>query len=50
MNYSKEERTAILNERKEKLIHYYEKFGFVSEGISNSEHGHVVWYQMRLVL
>lgn len=33
---------------KERLVHYYAKFGFVSEGISGSTHGDVVWYQMRL--
>ena len=33
---------------KDKLIHYYETFGFVSEGISKSVHGGVVWYDMRL--
>lgn len=33
---------------KEKLIHYYAKFGFVNEGVSESVHGNVVWYQMRL--
>ena len=33
---------------KEKLIPYYSKFGFVSEGISQSTHGDVTWYQMRL--
>lgn len=33
---------------KEQLIHYYAGFGFVSEGISKSVHGNVVWYQMRL--
>lgn len=33
---------------KEKLIHYYAKFGFVNEGISQSVHGNVTWYQMRL--
>ena len=35
---------------KDKLIHYYAKFGFVNEGISESVHGNAVWYQMRLVL
>lgn len=35
---------------KEGLIHYYEKFGFANEGISDSEHGNVIWYQMRLRL
>lgn len=33
---------------KEKLLHYYAKFGFVNEGISESVHGNAVWYQMRL--
>lgn len=32
---------------KEPLIHYYEKFGFRNEGISHSEHGGALWYQMR---
>ncbi len=35
---------------KDKLIHYYSKFGFVNEGISESVHGNVTWYQMRLSL
>lgn len=30
------------------LIHYYETFGFVSEGVSQSVHGGTVWYDMRL--
>lgn len=29
-------------------IHFYEKFGFVCEGISQSVHGGAVWHQMRL--
>ncbi len=33
---------------KEHLLHYYAKFGFVNEGISQSVHGNVQWYQMRL--
>lgn len=33
---------------KEALIHYYETFGFVNEGVSESSHGGVVWYEMRL--
>lgn len=33
---------------KDKLIHYYSKFGFINEGVSKSVHGNVVWYQMRL--
>jgi GNAT superfamily N-acetyltransferase len=33
---------------KDKLIHYYEKFGFQNEGVSQSVHGGVTWYDMRL--
>nr|WP_294489982.1 GNAT family N-acetyltransferase [uncultured Anaerosporobacter sp.] len=33
---------------KEKLLHYYEKFGFKNEGMSQSTHGGAVWYDMRL--
>lgn len=33
---------------KEQLIHYYGKLGFVDEGISQSNHGGVVWHKMRL--
>ena len=33
---------------KEKLIHYYEKFGYKNYGVSGSTHGGVVWYDMRL--
>ena len=33
---------------KDRLVHYYAKFGFVSEGVSVSTHGGAVWYQMRL--
>lgn len=33
---------------KDHLLHYYAKFGFVNEGISQSVHGNVRWYQMRL--
>lgn len=34
---------------KEKLIHFYGKLGFVDEGVSDSEHGGVVWHEMRLM-
>ncbi len=33
---------------KDHLVHYYAKFGFVSEGVSGSTHGGVQWFQMRL--
>ena len=44
----KEKRKGIVLTCKEKLIPYYAKFGFISEGQSESEHGNAVWYQMRL--
>ena len=35
---------------KDKLVHYYAKFGFVDEGVSDkSTHGNVEWHQMRLM-
>lgn len=43
----KSNRKGIVLTCKEKLIGFYEKFGFVNEGVSCSEHGNVVWYQMR---
>ena len=34
---------------KDRLVHYYAKFGFVNEGVSGkSTHGGAVWNQMRL--
>lgn len=33
---------------KDRLVHYYAKFGFENEGVSESMHGNVVWNQMRL--
>lgn len=30
------------------LVHYYEKFGYISEGRSASTHGSAEWYDMRL--
>ena len=33
---------------KDRLSHYYEKFGYRNEGVSRSVHGGVVWYDMRL--
>lgn len=43
-----EGRKGIVLTCKERLLHYYEKFGFVNEGVSESVHGNVMWYQMRL--
>ena len=33
---------------KDRLIHYYEKFGYVNMGVSRSVHGGAVWYDMIL--
>ncbi len=33
---------------KNHLVQYYAKFGFVDEGVSESNHGGVVWHQMRV--
>ena len=33
---------------KDKLIHYYAKFGFENDGVSESAHGDAVWNQIRL--
>ena len=46
----KQERRGIVLTCKEELIPFYSRFGFVSEGISDSEHGGAEWYQMRLTL
>ena len=44
----KEGRQGVVLTCKDRLVHYYAKFGFVDEGISDSTHGDVVWHQMRL--
>ncbi len=46
---SKEQgRKGLVLTCKDYMIHYYAKFGFVNEGVSESVHGNVMWYQMRL--
>ena len=47
---TKQGREGLVLTCKDKLIPYYSKFGFVNEGISESVHGNVTWYQMRLTL
>lgn len=44
----KEGRRGLVLTCKDRLVHYYSRFGFVDEGISSSTHGGVVWHQMRL--
>ena len=41
-------RKGVILTCKEKLIHYYEKFGYVNKGISKSVHGGAEWYDMIL--
>lgn len=43
-------RAGLVLTCKTHMIHYYAKFGFVSEGPSDSSHGGAEWYQMRLTL
>ena len=47
---TKQGREGLVLTCKDKLIPFYSKFGFVNEGISESVHGNVTWYQMRLTL
>lgn len=44
------DRKGLILTCKEKLIHYYEKFGYVNKGLSKSVHGGVDWYDMILEL
>ena len=44
----KQGRKGVVLTCKDRLIHYYAKFGFVNEGVSQSIHGNTTWYQMRL--
>lgn len=41
-------RAGLVLTCKEKLLHYYARFGFRDEGVSGSTHGGAVWHQMRL--
>jgi len=41
-------RKGIVLACKDYLIHYYEKFGFIDEGISESTYGNAVWHEMRI--
>lgn len=43
-----EGRKGLVLTCKDRLIHYYAKFGFIDEGVSDSAHGGAVWHDMRL--
>ena len=44
----KQKRKGLVLTCKKHLIEFYSKFGFINEEISQSTHGEVEWYQMRL--
>lgn len=44
----KQNRRGLVLTCKDPLVHYYSKFGFVDEGMSESTHGGVPWHEMRL--
>ncbi len=41
-------RKGVILTCKDRLIHYYEKFGYINKGVSNSIHGGAKWYDMIL--
>ncbi|QDR79449.1 GNAT family N-acetyltransferase [Sporomusa termitida] len=43
-------RSSIILTCKERLVPYYESFGYVNNGVSQSVHGGSQWYDMTLVL
>ncbi|MFL0250771.1 GNAT family N-acetyltransferase [Clostridium neuense] len=51
IKYAKESgKKGVILTCKEKLIHYYSKFGYINKGISKSVHGGATWYDMILKL
>ena len=47
-NAKAENRKGLVLTCKDHLVKYYSKFGFIDEGISESNHGGVTWHEMRL--
>ncbi|MDE7423006.1 MAG: GNAT family N-acetyltransferase [Lachnospiraceae bacterium] len=43
----KQKRKGLVLTCKEHMVHYYEKFGVINEGLSESTHGGAEWYHMR---
>ena len=44
-----QQRQGLVLTCKKKLVHYYAKFGFVDEGVTDkSNHANIEWHQMRL--
>jgi len=51
LNAAKEaKRKQVILTCKAELLHYYEKFGFVNQGVSESTHGGALWYDMVYLL
>jgi ribosomal protein S18 acetylase RimI-like enzyme len=43
-------RKSVILTCKDRLIHYYESFGYINKGISKSTHGNAQWFDMTLIL
>lgn len=43
-------RKSVILTCKDRLVHYYESFGYVNNGLSQSTHGGAKWFDMTLVL
>ncbi|WP_425060238.1 hypothetical protein SCACP_09100 [Sporomusa carbonis] len=43
-------RNSVILTCKDRLVHYYESFGYVNNGISKSTHGGAQWFDMTLTL
>jgi len=43
-------RKTVILTCKDRLVHYYESFGYVNKGLSKSTHGGAEWFDMTLVL
>lgn len=41
---------AVVLTCKKELIGFYEQFGYINKGVSKSNHGNVIWYDMSLSL
>lgn len=41
-------RQGVVLTCKQELLDFYRRFGFENEGVSASQHGGAVWYDMRL--
>ncbi len=43
-------RKSVILTCKDRLVHYYESFGYVNSGVSESTHGGAQWFDMTLIL